>query len=57
MLTEFLLEGLPGAELVHEGLMDLADGREKDCCLFAGPDWRAPPKTIGPYDPGNTVAT
>jgi len=34
MLTEFLFEGLPGAELVHEGLMDLADGRETVASLL-----------------------
>jgi len=28
MLTEFLFEGLPGAELVHQGLVDLANGKD-----------------------------
>jgi len=34
MLAEFLFEGLPGAELVHNGLMDLADGRETVASLL-----------------------
>lgn len=34
MLTEFPFEGLPGAELVYEGLMDLADGRETAASLL-----------------------
>ena len=34
MLTEFPFEGLPGAEWVRQGLMDLADGRETIASLL-----------------------
>jgi hypothetical protein len=34
MLTEFPFEGLPGAELVHDGLIDVAEGRETVASLL-----------------------
>jgi hypothetical protein len=34
MLTEFSFEGLPGAELVHQGLVDLADGKDTVASLL-----------------------
>jgi len=34
MLTEFPFKGLPGAELVHEGLIDVAEGRETVASLL-----------------------
>jgi hypothetical protein len=34
MLTEFSFEGLPGADLVRQGLLDLADGKKTVASLL-----------------------
>lgn len=34
MLTKFQFEGLPGADLICKGLMDIADGRETVASLL-----------------------